>query len=126
VHQVLGGNADPRVLYLQKRLFVLLRCAHLDTTPWSIVVDGVVQQREDGLFEECRITNHHGSLVGVYLNADLRLASERLHPPYSPLSLFSKVYHLVLLMGGTAVQASKGQQVVGQVGHLVRFGHDIL
>ena len=69
VRLVFAGNADPRVLYLQERLFIFHRCTHHDTTPLSIVCDGVVQQREDGLFEERRNTFDLVDYAGHHLDA---------------------------------------------------------
>src|SRR5450755_4393606 len=107
MRQVLGGHTDSSVLHLQERLFIFYRCAHCDTTTPPIVLDGVVEQREDGLFELCRIANHHRFLVGFYLHIDLCLICHGLHAPHSRESHVSEVQHLMFSVGGAAVKKKK-------------------
>src|SRR6266849_450116 len=73
VRQMLGSNADPGVAHLQQGLSLLYCCTYNDTAPASIVFDGVVEQRQYSLFEQCGIADHHCCLMGFCLNTDLRL-----------------------------------------------------
>ena len=124
--QILSSNADPRVADLQESLPLFRSRAHRDMTAMAIIFDGIVEQREYRLFEQCRIANHQCCFVGFYLNADLSLLCQGLYATRSRVCYILEVHHLVLLVRRTVVQAGKRQQVGRQRPHMVRFRNDIL
>src|SRR5437762_8895870 len=109
--KILSCNADPRVADLQERLPLFRSRSHRDMTAMAIIFDGVIEQREYRLFEQCRIANHQRCFVGFYLNADLSLLCQGLYATRSRVCYILEVHHLVLLVRRTVVQAGKRQQV---------------
>src|SRR5260370_27737091 len=96
--EILSCNAKPRVVDLQERLPLFRSRSHRDMTAMVIIFDGVIQQREYRLFEQCRIANHQRCFVGFYLNADLSLLCQGLYATRSRAGYILEIHHLVLLV----------------------------
>src|SRR5260221_7956546 len=106
---MLSCDANPAVAYLQEGLSLFRGRSHCDMTTTTIVFDGVVEQREYGLFEQCRSVNQQNRIVWFFLNTNLRLVRQRLYSSFPQKGHIGKVHYLMLPVGENIFQAGKQQ-----------------
>src|SRR6266705_7072983 len=79
MREVLRGNTDAGITYLQESLFIFHLCTYHDPPSRPIVFDCVVEQCQYSLFKENRVADHYCCLVRFYPDTDLCLVGQGLH-----------------------------------------------